>query len=133
MTIDDYDAVAALWRACPGVGLSDSDTREGVGRFIEKNPGMSLVAVDGEAVVGAVLCGHDGRRGNITHLAVDPSRRERSLGRALVERCIEALGRESIDKCHVFVFDNNHDAIAFWRAIDWIDRVELRVLSRYTR
>ena len=65
MTIDDYDAVAALWQACPGVGLSDSDTREGVGRFIERNPGTSLVALDGDAVVGAVLCGHDGRRGDL--------------------------------------------------------------------
>jgi putative acetyltransferase len=132
MTARDYDDVLALWRASPGVGLSDSDTREGVTRFLDANPGLSLVAREDGRLIGAVLCGHDGRRGYITHLAVDRRARRRGLGRALVERCRAALRRERIEKCHVFVFADNGDAISFWTAIEWGERPDLAVLSRFT-
>ena len=62
MTIQDYDAVIALWQSVIGMGLSDSDSREGIGRYLARNPGMSFAAWDGDLLVGAVLCGHDGRR-----------------------------------------------------------------------
>jgi ribosomal protein S18 acetylase RimI-like enzyme len=133
MEARDYREVVALWRACTGVGLGASDTRDGVARFLEANPGLSFVAEDGGRVVGAVLCGHDGRRGYITHLAVAREARGRGLGRALAERCTSALGLEGIEKCHIFVFGDNTDALAFWEAIGWTDRTELRVLSKFIR
>ncbi len=132
MTAEDYEAVERLWEASPGVGLSLSDTREGVLRFLDRNPGTSFVAVRGPRLVGAVLCGHDGRRGFISHLAVAPDDRRVGLGRALVERCIGALRERSIDKAHIFVFAGNEDAVAFWKRIGWGERSELVMLSRYT-
>ena len=133
MTIQDYDQVLSLWRASEGVGLSDADSEEGVVHYLDCNPGLSFVARDGEHLVGAILCGHDGRRGYIQHLAVSQSHRRQGLGRALVERCLSALRRAGIDKCHIFVFADNQDTIAFWKSIGWTQRVELIVMSQYTQ
>ena len=133
MTIQDYDEVFALWQASEGVGLSDADSEKGVVCFLERNPGLSFVAHDGEYLVGAVICGHDGRRGYIHHLAVSKSHRRQGLGRALVERCLSALGREGIGKCHIFVFADNQDPIPFWKSIGWTERVELIMMSQYTK
>ena len=130
MTIQDYDEVLALWRTSEGIGLSDADSREGVARFLERNPGLSLVGYDGQHLIGAVLCGHDGRRGYIHHLAVKKPYRRRGLGRALVGRCLSALERQGIGKCHIFVFSDNRDAIAFWEKIAWIERLELTMMSQ---
>jgi ribosomal protein S18 acetylase RimI-like enzyme len=131
MTIQDYDEVLALWRTSEGVGLSDADLEEGVARFLDRNPGLSFVARDGEHLVGAVLCGHDGRRGYIHHLAVSKPHRRKGLGRALVGRCLSALRRDGISKCHIFVFGDNNDTIAFWKNIGWTQRVELIMMSLY--
>ena len=133
MTIQDYAEVLALWQASDGVGLSDADSEEGVTRFLARNTGLSFVARDGEHLVGAVLCGHDGRRGYIHHLAVSQSHRRQGLGQALVERCLSALRRGGIDKCHLFVFADNQDTIAFWKSIGWTQRVELVMMSQYTQ
>ncbi len=128
--IDKYDAVLALWQATEGVGLSGSDTRPKIAQFLECNPGLSFVAYDGDLLAGAVLCGHDGRRGYIHHLAVRVSHRRRGIGRQLVERCLSALEAAGIDKCHLFVFAENQDAVDFWKDTGWVSRVELAMMSR---
>ncbi len=132
MMIHDYEEVLALWQASEGVGLSDADSEESIARYLHRNPGLSFVAHDGEHLVGAVLCGHDGRRGYIHHLAVSERHRRRGLGRVLVERCLSALRRDGVDKCHIFVFADNRDTIAFWKSIGWTQRVELVMMSQYT-
>jgi ribosomal protein S18 acetylase RimI-like enzyme len=130
MTIGDYDEVVALWRATEGVGLSDADSREGIARFLERNPGLSYVArtEDGQ-LVGAALCGHDGRRGYIHHLAVAESARRQGLGRNLVGRCMFCLMQIGIQKCHLFVFGENEAAQKFWDSLGWMQRVELVMMS----
>ena len=133
MTIEDYDAVLALWQVSEGVGLSDADSEESIGLYLDRNPGLSFVAHGGKHLVGAVLCGHDARRGYIHHLAVSKPHRRQGLGRALVERCLTALRQDGIDKCHIFVFADNQDTIAFWKSIGWTQRVELVVMSQYTQ
>ena len=92
MTPVDYDAVIALWRATEGIGLSGADERGAIAAYLARNPGLSMVALHAEALVGAVLCGHDGRRGYIHHLAVVPTERGGGLGRTLAERCLLGLG-----------------------------------------
>ena len=132
MTMRDYGEVLALWRTSKGVGLSDADSEESIASYLHRNPGLSFVARDGKHLVGCVLCSHDGRRGYIHHLAVSESQRRQGLGRALVERCLSALRRDGIDKCHIFVFADNRDTIAFWKSIGWTQRVELVMMSQYT-
>lgn len=87
LAILDYDAVMTLWRETPGVGLSAADNREAIAAYLLRNPGLSFAAWDGPRLVGAVLCGHDGRRGYLHHLAVAPAYRRQHLGFELAERC----------------------------------------------
>lgn len=132
MTAEDFDDVLALWSAAEGVGLSDADARESIERYLERNPGLSLLAWLDDSLAGAVLCGHDGRRGYIHHLAVRPPYRRRGIGRLLVQECLAGLRREKIQKCHLFVFTRNASAIAFWQAIGFTGRSELSMMSALT-
>lgn len=116
MLAADYAAVHDLWSRTEGMGLGESDTAAAITAFLARNPGLSAVAVDAAgALVGAVLCGHDGRRGYLHHLAVDGASRGRGLGRRLVERCLAALEREGIAKCNIFVYRDHGSGIEFWR------------------
>jgi ribosomal protein S18 acetylase RimI-like enzyme len=131
MTIGDFDEVKALWQRSNGIELSNADTKESIARFLERNPGLSFVAHDGDRLVGAVLCGHDGRRGYIDHLAVSQSHRCQGIGRALVGRCLYNLVQIGIRKWHLFVIQDNQDAIEFWKKLGWAQRVELVTMSKY--
>jgi ribosomal protein S18 acetylase RimI-like enzyme len=131
LTIEDYEPVYALWQASEGIDLSNADSKEGIKRFLERNPGLSYVALQDNKIVGAALCGHDGRRGYIHHLAVANTYRRQGIGKSLVGRCMYALMRIGISKCHLFVFGDNTDAIAFWNKIGWEKRVELMTMSQH--
>ena len=130
MTITDFDAVRALWASCEGVGLNDADRPEALSAYLERNPGMSFVAQRDDVIVGAVLCGHDGRRGYLNHLAVSPAHRHQGLAHDLVDNCLAALQKAGIGKCHLFIFNSNQDGRNFWRQIGWELREDLAVASR---
>jgi putative acetyltransferase len=131
-TLSDYDEVYALWQATPGVGLSSADSREAIEIYLERNPGLSFVArIDGR-LVGAVLCGTDGRRGYLHHLAVDSEFRRQGAGSALVEHCLAGLKAQGIDKCHLFVFASNTSGRAFWEHTRWKLRTDLVMMSTAT-
>jgi ribosomal protein S18 acetylase RimI-like enzyme len=120
----------SLWRATEHIGLSGADEPEALVRFLDRNPGLSFVAVDTGRLAGTVLCGHDGRRGYIYHLVVSESRRRSGLGRRLLERCLDSLHIAGIGKCHAFVFHRNPFAERFWRPTGWELRDDLLVYSR---
>jgi N-acetylglutamate synthase len=128
----DYDEVIALWREAPGVTLRDVDAPEPLTAYLTRNAGHSFVAVDGSQIVGAVLCGTDGRRGYLQHLAVAPTHRRRGIGRDLADRCVRALAARGIDKCHLMVVSGNHDAVAFWARLGWTERSDVRLMSHTT-
>jgi putative acetyltransferase len=130
MTIADYEPVYTVWENSEGIGLSDADSKEGIKHFLVRNPGLSFIALDGDQIVGAALCGHDGRRGYIHHLAVVPSHRKQGIGKSLVGRCMFALMQIGIAKCHLFVFGDNQEAIEFWNKVGWTERVELMMMSQ---
>jgi N-acetylglutamate synthase len=133
MQADDYDEVAALWQATEGVGLdNDTDTREGIASCLSRNPGISHVARAEGEIVGAVLCGHDGRRGYLHHLAVAPQWRRQGIGRALVEACLVKLGSLGVRKCNIFFFADNELGETFWKQTGWNERSDLKVLQRAT-
>ena len=129
--IDRYGEVYALWDRCSGVGLSSADERDQIAAYLARNPGLSFLAVDGPKVVGAVLGGHDGRRGYIHHLAVDDDYRRRGIGRRLVKKCLAALEEEGIQKCHLFIFHENEGGIAFWQSEGWTLRRDIMVVSKH--
>ncbi len=128
---EHYDRVIALWQRCEGVGLSSADNRDNIEAYLRRNPGMSFVARRQGEMVGAVLCGHDGRRGYVHHLAVDPRHRRQGIGRSLVDHCLAALGAAGIQKCHLFIFGLNEGGRRFWEAIGWEFRQDVGVMSRH--
>src|SRR3954466_2284778 len=94
MSIGDFDEVPRLWENTEGVGLNESDTRKALSLYLDRNPGMSLVARHGREIIASVLCGHDGRRGFLYHLAIAGTHRKKGLGRRLVEMCLDKLAQE---------------------------------------
>jgi len=130
-TIESYDGVLTLWQQAEGVGLHDDcDSRRGIQSYLERNPGLSFVATADGIVVGAVLAGHDGRRGYIHHLAVHPDCRRQGIGRRLVQSCLEVLRSAGIRKAHIFIFNDNSDGIAFWESVGWTPRSDIGVISK---
>lgn len=126
MTTEDYDEVYALWTKIRGFGLrSMDDSREGIGRFLKRNPTTSVVAVEDGKVVGSILCGHDGRRGCLYHVCVDEDYRRRGIGKAMVVRAMEELGKEQINKVCLIAFTRNDIGNAFWNTIGWTKRMDL--------
>jgi len=127
--IEDFDAVIALWRRTEGVGLNESDTRPAIAAFLRRNPRLSLVAEKDGRIIGAVLCGHDGRRGYLHHLAVSKRHRCRGIGRQLVNACLAKLRKAGIQKCNIFIFANNAVGMKFWAHTGWSLRTELRLMQ----
>lgn len=125
----DYEAALALWKRCEGIGLSDADQPCAIKRFLEHNPGLSFVAIQKGLLVGTSLCGQDGRRGYLYHLAVDPERRRLGTGRQLALASLEALKAAGIQKCHIFVYRDNENGKAFWQSFGWKLRPEIELLS----
>jgi len=130
MTLADYEAVIRLWETTEGVGLGESDTRPAIESYLARNPGLSFVACVEGKIVGAALCGHDGRRGYLHHLAVAGSHRGRGLGKRLVAACLAGLCRLGIPKCNLFLFAANAAGETFWRHNGWLDRHDLRVMQK---
>lgn len=129
MELRDYDRVIALWQHCQGVSLRDADSREGIARYLERNPNLSFIAEDQGEVIGTIMAGHDGKRGYIQHLAVCDSQRQQGIGSHLVEICIEALKDEGIVKSHVHVLSDNQLGRNFWLHQDWLPRDEIVMYS----
>ena len=126
MTIDDYEQVYALWKQIHGFGIrSMDDSIEGIARFLERNPATSVVAVEDGNIVGAILCGHDGRRGCMYHVCVDAKYRMRGIGKSMVVFAMEALKKEKINKVSLIAFTKNDIGNAFWNEIGWTKRFDL--------
>lgn len=126
MTIDDYDQVYRLWTQIKGFGIrSVDDSREGIDRFLRRNPSTSVVAEEDGRIVGAILCGHDGRRGCLYHVCVDENYRMRGIGKSMVVFAMEALKKEKINKVSLIAFTQNDIGNAFWNEIGWTKREDL--------
>lgn len=126
MTIEDYDAVYGLWKRIKGFAMrSIDDSKEGVERFLLRNPDTSVVAWHEGRIVGAILCGHDGRRGCFYHVCVDPDYRMQGIGTKMVVFAMNALKKENISKVSLIAFTQNDVGNAFWRKIGWNQRKDL--------
>ena len=122
----DYDDVCALWHTIRGFAMrSIDDSREGVEKFLERNPGLSTVAVEDDHIVGAILCGHDGRRATLYHVCVEEHYRKRGIGKSMVVRCMKELQKQGINKVALIAFTHNDVGNAFWKEIGWTEREDL--------
>lgn len=126
MTIEDYDGVRTLWMTIKGFAIrSVDDSREGVELFLRRNPTTSVVAEFEGEIVGAILCGHDGRRGCLYHVCVAQQFRMQGIGKAMVVKAMEALRAEKINKVSLIAFTSNDIGNAFWKQIGWTKREDL--------
>ena len=126
MTIEDYDGVSALWKTINGFAIrSVDDSREGVEAFLRRNPTTSVAAEEDGRIVGAILCGHDGRRGCLYHVCVHKDYRRHGIGKAMVVKCMQELKNEKINKVSLIAFTKNDIGNAFWNCIGWTKREDL--------
>lgn len=133
MTMDDFEAVHALWMEIHGFGIrSIDDSREGVERFIRRNPTTSMVAEAEGKIVGAILCGHDGRRGCLYHVCVHEAYRKHGIGQKLVGACVDALAAEHINKINLIAFKKNEVGNRFWQGLGWIFREDVNYYEYVT-
>ncbi len=125
MTMADYEAVMQLLAATEGVRLREADSREATARYLERNPGLSFVAILDGKVAGCIMSGHDGRRGYLQHLAVWPQMRRRGAGAALAAACLAELEKLGIHKTHLDVLVENTAAQRFWQRRGWQKRDDI--------
>ena len=126
MRLDDYDSVYALWLSCSGMGLNNSDdSREGIAKYLARNPDTCFVAEERGNIIGAILTGHDGRRGYISHTAVSPACQRQGIGKQLVETAVNALKAQGINKVNLVVFARNDVGNAFWEKMGFGKRTDL--------
>ncbi len=117
--IDDYGAAVELRKRGAGLEIAEGDDRESVAPFLARNSELSRVATDESTIVGVALCGHDGRRGHIYHLAVDPKYQGIGLGKRLVDECLDGLGRAGIQRAIILVAHDNPRGREFWKHCGW--------------
>ena len=134
MQLKDYEEVITLWQQTESMSLRDCDSKESIGYYLERNAGLSFVALDQgnthqTKLIGAVLVGTDGRRGYLQHLAVSQAYRGQKIGYQLVEKSIGALAEIGIPKTHLFVHQDNLKAQAFYEKLGWFARDEIRMYS----
>ena len=126
MTMEDYEEVFNMWQSISGFGIrSWDDSKEGIERFIGRNPGLSVVALHEGRIIGGILCGHDGRRGCLYHVCVREGYRRLGIGKAMVVYCMNALKAEEINKVSLIAFTKNDMGNAFWNTIGWTKRLDL--------
>ncbi len=126
MTTDDYDQVYALWMSIHGFGIrSIDDSREGIERFIKRNPTTCAVDVEDGKIVGAILCGHDGRRACLYHVCVSEKYRMHGIGKKMVTFCCDRLREEKINKVCLNAFVTNTVGNKFWQKMGWTLRSDM--------
>lgn len=120
MTINDYEELFELWQNTANMGLrSLDDSKEGIPCFLKRNPNTNFVVYEDGQLVGAILCGHDGRRGYIYHTVVLPDYRRRGIASSLVESAIAALQKEGITRVCLNVMETNEQGKKFWISKGW--------------
>jgi predicted acetyltransferase len=128
--IDDYREIYCLWKDTPGMGLSNADSESNFQKFMLRNKALSFCWKEENRIIGTILCGHDGRRGYIYHVTVAPCCRGKGTGSSLVQKSLENLKEQGIDKCHLFVFADNEPGRSFWETTGWTRRDDILVYSK---
>ena len=133
VTAADYDALLALWNSTEqsrrALNPMD-DSREGIERYLKRNPDTCFAAVKDGIIIGVILTGHDGRRAIIHHMCVHPDHRRKGIAGKLVSAAEEALKKEGINKIFGLVFKDNEPANAFWESQGYSLRTNLNYRNK---
>lgn len=125
MVIQDYDAILALWKSLSNFYIRDiDDSKEGIEKFLSKNPNTSVVAIEDGGIVGSILCGYDGRSAHLYHVCVSEAYRNRRIGASMVSFCIEALRLEGATHINLIALKANKVGNLFWQELGFTNRSE---------
>ncbi|WP_379128048.1 GNAT family N-acetyltransferase [Paenibacillus sp. sgz500958] len=131
MRIEDYESAYRLWENTKGMGLSTADSKTEIERYLQRNAGFSQICEDEHGkIAGTAMCGHDGRRGYMYHVAVSEDYRGNGIGRQLVRRCLQELRQDGIAKCHLMVIGDNDLGRSFWSGLGWQFRDGIALYSQ---
>lgn len=119
--MNDYEGAIALWTNEEGIEICEGDSREEIADYLKRNPGLSRVAEADGKIVGVALCGHDGRRGWIYHLAVAKPYRRRKVGKLLLDACADGLRKVGLKRAIILVAGDNPAGHEFWLVNGWED------------
>tara|TARA_B100000945_G_C20345786_1_gene579693 strand:+ start:751 stop:1191 length:441 start_codon:yes stop_codon:yes gene_type:complete len=123
LKIADFEQITSLWRSTDG--MSQLESPKELQQFLERNPNSSVLAEENGVLLGAILCGHDGRRGYMYHAAVSAYARGRGVGRAMVEYCTGHLKNLGIQRVTLFTLDDNCPAKEFWKHLGFRQRKDI--------
>ena len=133
VTIKDYDAIYELWNSTEQSRRALNpvdDSREGIERYLKRNPNTCFAAVADGSIIGVILTGHDGRRAIVHHMCVHPDYRRKGIAAKLVSVAEEALKKEGIQKIFGLVFKDNDPANAFWEEQGYSLRTNLNYRNK---
>ncbi len=125
LRFNDFDKIHKLWTDTQGMGMrSLDDSKEGIEKFLVRNPNTCFISEENDVVTGVILCGHDGRRAYIYHATVALDSRKQGIGKNLVKPVIDALKIERIHKVALVVFKNNKLGNDFWEELNFENRTD---------
>lgn len=128
--LDDYEGAIALWNQVDGVEICEGDSKNEIAEYLKRNPGLSRVAEANGQIIGVALCGHDGRRGWIYHLAVTPAYRRQKTGKLLVDDCVRGLRETGLKRAIILVAGDNPAGREFWLRNGWEEIDSAIAMSR---
>lgn len=131
MQAGDYAQVAELWRNTAGMGMSEQDDNEqAIAAFLAFNPDLNFVAIKGEQLLGVIMCGYDGRRATIYHMAVAQNQQGGGIGTALLRQLEQQLRTKNITRGRLLVFADNQSGNHFWAKQGWTWQQNLNYYSK---
>jgi N-acetylglutamate synthase len=119
MTNDDHEELYSFWKSIEGLKMDESDYQDNFNSFLIRNPNLNYVVIHEKQIIGTIKCGHDGRRGYISHLAVNKKYQKYGIAKKLYNICIEELKKQSVLKCNLYILGSNKSAYTFWQHNGW--------------
>ena len=129
MESSHFPLLKEFWENTDGIKLTIGDTESELSNYHKRNKGMSFICMNGADLIGTILCGHDGRRGFIYHLAVHKDFRNDNIAADLIEMSLDQLRAADIKRCMIMTDEINESGKSFWLKMDWRKRDDLKMFS----
>jgi ribosomal protein S18 acetylase RimI-like enzyme len=112
----DVAGVVALWQRC-GLTRPWNDPAADIALARRGPSSELLVGRDGGAIVATAMVGHDGHRGWVHYVAVDPAHQGKGLGRTIMSAVEDWLRAAGLPKLQLLVRRENAKAIGFYQSL----------------
>lgn len=134
LSAGDYDAVRALWEAA-GLPIRPTgrDSREAFAQQLERGTQTAIGLEQGGRLVGVVLATHDGRKGWINRLAVDPAARRQGAGQRLVAEAERVLKAQGMSVIAALIEGSNSASLALFQQAGYETHPDIHYVSKRDR